>query len=195
MACVDQYVRLKNVRELIKTALRNKGVTVPDNTKYEGIPPLIDSIPEPKYQAKSVIPSSSQQIIKPDSGYDALSQVTVGAVSGKVTNITYDRTTVTNVLTFSQSVKGRNILICHDNLLNPGGQFNYLYPAFIKIDANGTVKVLEVTYASNIVRSGDVTAKWTTRSLNSAGNQLTLTYYDTFYNIDMSQYSYSWFNA
>ena len=66
---------------------------------------------EPEYQSKTVSPTTSQQVVEPDSGYDALSSVTVNAMpSGSATapaSIIGTSAAVsygTNTLTLSKSV-------------------------------------------------------------------------------------------
>ena len=44
MSISDQISRLQNAKANIKTSIENKGVTVPDDTKLDGYPALIDSI-------------------------------------------------------------------------------------------------------------------------------------------------------
>ena len=48
------------------------------------------NVPEKTFatQAKTATPSTSQQVIKPDTGYDGLSQVTIGAIKNQVKSVT-----------------------------------------------------------------------------------------------------------
>lgn len=78
MAISDEITRLQNAKSQIKTAIENKGVTVPEGTTLDGYSPLINEIKtQGEYQSKSVVPSKDYQLIKPDEGYDALSSVLV----------------------------------------------------------------------------------------------------------------------
>jgi hypothetical protein len=75
--------RIETAKAAIGTAIAGKGVAVPSGTKLDGMAALIDGIEQgsdPVLQSKTVSPTTSAQTVKPDSGYDALSQVTVNAM-------------------------------------------------------------------------------------------------------------------
>ena len=61
------------------------GLSVTENGTYtapvgvDGYTPVVVEVPEPTSQSKTVTPTTSQQVIEPDDGYDYLSSVTVNA--------------------------------------------------------------------------------------------------------------------
>ena len=81
MSIATQITRLQNIKTAIRNALVNKGVTSASTHDMDDFATDIGSIPTGgTYQSKTVSPSTSQQTVAPDSGYDALSQVTVNAI-------------------------------------------------------------------------------------------------------------------
>lgn len=60
----------------------NGTYTAPSGTAYSPVTVAVPT-PAPSLQSKSVTPSTSQQTVSPDSGYDGLSAVTVGAISSE----------------------------------------------------------------------------------------------------------------
>lgn len=82
MSIASEISRLQTAKTDIKTAIEAKGVTVPSSAKIDVFDDYIAQIPTGgSYQSKTVSPTESSQTVSPDSGYDALSSVTVNAIS------------------------------------------------------------------------------------------------------------------
>lgn len=84
MSIKTEIDRIKQSKADIISALKTKGVTVPSDASIDDLSALVQAIEvgsDPVLQSKTVTPSTSSQTVKPDTGYDGLSQVTVNAMT------------------------------------------------------------------------------------------------------------------
>lgn len=87
MAISTEITRLQQAKADIKTAIQAKGVSVPSSAKLDAYDTYIEQIQQgsaPALQSKTATPSTSQQVIQPDAGYDGLEKVTISAVTAAI---------------------------------------------------------------------------------------------------------------
>lgn len=82
-----EIARIQQAKADIRTAIQAKGVSVPSSAKLDTYDTYIGQISQgssPRLQSKSATPSTSQQVIQPDNGYDGLDKVTIAAVTASI---------------------------------------------------------------------------------------------------------------
>lgn len=91
MSIVSEITRINNNIAAAYSACEDKGATMPQAQNSANLADTIGSIPSgstPTLQSKTVNPTTSQQSVTPDSGYDGLSDVTVNATPLEAKTIT-----------------------------------------------------------------------------------------------------------
>lgn len=162
MSIQSQINRINKAKNDIKTELQNKQVTVPDDTKIDGMASLIATI-TPNLQSKSITPTAETQTATADSGYDGLSSVTVSGDENLVpTNI---KSGVTIFGVTGETVSGNSSIV---SVINADGTQTLAvaetpgdYNAELVANSDGTytlsIEIIENDYHAEFVDNEDGT--------------------------------------
>ena len=92
MSVATEIQRIQGAKSDLRSAIQAKGVSVPSNALIDAYPDYVDAIPQgsaPSLQNKTISPSTSDQSVSADSGYDGLNTVTIPGVTSSIdSNIT-----------------------------------------------------------------------------------------------------------
>lgn len=88
MSIASQITRLQNIKTAIKNALVTKGVPATDHDMEDFPQDIMSIATQGIYQSKTVSPTTTQQVVLPDSGYDALVSVTVNGIQLQSKSVT-----------------------------------------------------------------------------------------------------------
>ena len=80
----EQLDILEETKSQIKQAIINKGQSISESDSFRSYATKIENISTIKAQTKTIVPTTSQQIVTPDQSYNALSSVTVNAVDNTI---------------------------------------------------------------------------------------------------------------
>lgn len=141
MSIAQEITRIKNCKTLIREAIVEKGVAVPENDLLDKYPDYIKEIkaggPDIKLQEKTVtIIDNGQQRILPDEGY-ALSGVTVNAaIVGEASALDFTVIGYSTELSTELNTEFNSDIMYSRSLYNawvPGDSFNHLFEKDTKL--------------------------------------------------------------